>query len=145
MRMSFLNPAVESELRNLLGRFDCQAGSVHVLSGEQLFLVAAVGIPGQVLQMISVVPVGKGMAGLAAERKETVQVCNLQADDSGVVQPGAKATGMEGSIALPMWMKIEGKKEVKGVLGVAKTVAHQYSDAEIQNLLKEASLLAEKL
>lgn len=140
--MSFLNPAVEAELKGILDRFACQAGSVHVRSGAQLFLVAAIGLPKQVLQMISVVAVGKGMAGLAAERGEAVQVCNLQTDDSGVARPGARATGMEGAIAVPMWGQAGKKRELKGVLGVAKKDAYEFSLKEILALQEAGKMLA---
>lgn len=143
--MSFLNSTVEAGLQDILDRFACQAGSVHVLSGGQLFLSAAIGIPKQVLQMISVVPVGKGMAGLAAERGEAVQVCNLQTDGSGVARPGAKATEMEGAIAVPMWTGEKGRKEMKGVLGVWKQAPYEFSAKEIAKLEKAGTQLAAKL
>ena len=67
-----------------------------------LHLKAQRGLPPPVLDKVQVIPVGKGMAGIAAERREPVQVCNLQTDDSGVARPGAKMTQMEGSLAAPM-------------------------------------------
>ena len=36
-----------------------------------------------------------------AERAEPVTACNLQTDTSGDVRPGARATGLQGSICVP--------------------------------------------
>jgi signal transduction protein with GAF and PtsI domain len=77
------------------------------------------------------------MAGLAAERGEPVQVCNLQTDTSGVAKPGAKETGMEGSIALPI--RFEGR--MLGVLGVAKPTIYEFKKEEIALLMDLAEVI----
>jgi L-methionine (R)-S-oxide reductase len=118
--------------------FDCPVATIHVLGDDGLLhLAAQQGLPPPVLDKVQVIPIGKGMAGIAAERKEAVQVCNLQADDSGVVRPGAKLTQMQGSIAAPML--VDG--EVRGVLGVAKPSAYEFSAAETTLLLALAATL----
>ena len=98
-----------------------------------LDLLAQRGIPESILPMVSKIPVSKGMAGLAAERREPVQVCNLQTDDSGDVRPGTKDTKMEGSVAAPMF---DPAGELRGTLGVAKPVAYDFTDEEMA-LLEE--------
>ena len=67
-----------------------------------------------------------------------MQVCNLQTDQSGVVRPGAKMTQMEGSLAVPM---LDGGA-LRGVLGIAKPVAYEFTAAETQLLLDVAALAA---
>jgi len=130
-------------LAALTGHFDCPVGTVHLLDDEDgmLHLKAQRGIPPPVLEKVQVIPVGKGMAGIAAERRAPVQVCNLQTDDSGVARAGAKMTQMEGSIAAPMLT--DGK--VRGTLGVAKPSAYDFSDDEAQLLMKVGALLAGSL
>jgi L-methionine (R)-S-oxide reductase len=123
-----------------LQHFDCQAGTVHLLREGALKLTAYLGIPPHVAQIFETVPIGKGIAGLAAERREPITICNLQTDSSGQARPGAKATGMEGSIAVPM---LAGG-ELRGVLGIAKASAYDWSDAETQLLLQIAARLGEK-
>jgi putative methionine-R-sulfoxide reductase with GAF domain len=91
-----------------------------------LRLLAQRGIPDTIRDRVEVIPIGKGMAGLAAERRQPVQVCNLQTDTSGVAKPGARETRMEGAIAVPMLAA----GTVCGVLGVAKPVVHEFSAAE---------------
>lgn len=112
----------------VLREMDCPLGSIHLLgdSGE-LELTVHRGLPAIVVDKVRLVPIGKGMAGIAAQRKEPVQVCNLQTDTSGVVRPGAKETKMEGAIACPM---LQGSK-VLGVLGVAKPVAYEFTAQEV--------------
>ncbi|MEZ5966200.1 MAG: GAF domain-containing protein [Planctomycetota bacterium] len=126
-------------LERTLEHFDCPLGTIHVLgaSGE-LELVAQRGLPDAVVAKVTRVPIGRGMAGIAAERKEPVQVCNLQSDDSGVVRPGAKLTQMEGSIACPMLLD----GDVRGVLGVAKPVPYEFTKVETDLLKTVGATLA---
>ena len=145
-----MNPDLESALasgapadvlRATLDRFQCQAGTVHLLKGEALALVAHVNIPPPIVQIVQTVPIGKGIAGLAAERREPVSLCNLQTDTSGQALPAAKTTGMEGSLAVPM---LRGA-ELRGVLGIAKAQAHDWSDTEKAEVLAVAARLATRV
>ncbi len=90
---------------------------------------------------IQKIPIGKGLAGLAAERRQPVQVCNLQTDASGAARPGAKETGMEGCIALP----ILSGDQVVGVLGVAKPTAYDFNETEIALLMKIGGVIGKYL
>lgn len=132
------------DLQSLLARvadaFACQAGTIHLLRGNLLHLAAHRGIPPEVLEQIGVVPVGKGMAGLAVQRREPVQVCDLQTDASGVARPGAKATPVSGSLVVPMMTDDGG--EVRGALGVARAEAHAWTPEECAALLRAGALLA---
>jgi putative methionine-R-sulfoxide reductase with GAF domain len=124
-----------------LARFDCQTGTVHLMRDGALRLAAHVNIPPPLLPIIDTVPIGKGIAGLAAERREAVSLCNLQTDTSGQARPAAKQTGMEGSVAVPMLAGAE----LRGVLGIAKAGAHDWTDAEKAELSALANALAERL
>ena len=124
-----------------LDHFGCQAGTVHVLRDGVLKLAASKNIPPPVAQIVETVPIGKGIAGLAAQRLEPVTICNLQTDTSGQARPGAKATGMEGSIAVPMLA--DGK--LRGVFGIAKADAYDWPAAETDLLRQVADALARRL
>src|SRR5881394_3201627 len=91
-------------LDEIMGHFSAVAGTIHLLVQGETVMTLAVhrGLPPQIIERVQRVPIGKGMAGLAAERREPVQVCNLQTDESGVAKPAAKETGVAGSIAVPM-------------------------------------------
>ena len=132
---------MKEKLAAILKEFSADSGTVHLMGSDgQLYLVAAIGIPDAVVEKVGVVPVGKGMAGLAAERREPVNLCNLQTDTSGDARPGAKATGLQGSIALPILMG----GRVAGVLGVANQSERVFSDEDIERLMAAApGLLAE--
>jgi len=122
-----------------LAHFGCQAGTVHLLRDGVLKLVAYHGIPPHIAEIAATVPIGKGIAGLAAERREPVTICNLQTDTSGQARPAARSTGMEGSLAVPMLVA----GELRGVLGIAKATAHDWT-ADEQNLaLQIAARLGE--
>ena len=127
-------------LELVLGHFNCVTGTIHRLDPKSglLVLVAQRGIPEVIMDKVSRIPIGKGMAGIAAERKEPVQVCNLQTDASGVAKPGAKETRMEGSVAVPMLVE---KTVLRGVLGVAKPVAYEFTAAELELLTQIGELI----
>ena len=135
----------DDEFRTILGEFieefDCVAGTLHRAEGERLHLAASVGMPESVLENIETIPFGKGMAGRAAERREPVEVSNLQTDDSGVAKPRARDTGMEGSIAAPV---IGSDDTIQGVIGVAKPEAYEFTDDERGALLAAGERVADR-
>ena len=135
-------PPWSGVLDRLLAHFECPVGTIHRLEpdGVTLRLTAQRGLPPPVLEKVQSIPVGKGMAGIAAERRAPVQVCNLQTDESGVVRPGAKLTRMEGSIAAPM---LRGDR-LHGVLGVAKPHPYEFTEAESSLLLAVGRALARR-
>ncbi len=127
-------------LARILVLMKADSGTIHLMGQDgQLHLkCASAGSPEPVLGIILVVPVGKGMAGLAAERGEPVSICNIQTDQSGDARPGARATGLEGAIALPMWSGAR----VAGVLGVANRAARTFTSEETEQLLAIGRTLA---
>ena len=129
-------------LCEILQQFDCTSGTIHRAEEGVLTLVAHEGIPEPVLAKIETVPVGKGMAGLAAERREPVQVCNLQTDDSGVAEPGARETMMEGSIATPVFGPDD---TLEGVIGIAKPEPYEFTPAERDRLLRAGTRIVQYL
>jgi L-methionine (R)-S-oxide reductase len=132
---------LQTALEFVLEQLGCMAGTIHSFEAKSsmLCLRARRNIPDALLPRIQQIPIGKGMAGLAAERGEPVQVCNLQTDTSGVAKPGAKETGMEGSIALPI--RFEGR--MLGVLGVAKPTIYEFKKEEIALLMDLAEVIGE--
>ncbi len=129
-----LPDACDQVLGMTVRHFGADSGTLHLL-GEDGWLhlrAATPGIPPPVLQVIQRIPVGKGMAGLAVERAEPVTACNLQTDTSGDVRPGARATGMEGAIVVPV---LAGDRAV-GALGIANRRERTFS-------LEETRLLTE--
>lgn len=129
----------EQALQQILTYFGCQAGTWHVLKEGALHLAASCHIPPPVVALVQTVPIGKGIAGLAAERLEPVSLCNLQTDTSGQARPAAKGTGMEGSLAVPA---LDGAGQLFGVLGIAKAQAHDWTDAEKAAVTAAAAVLA---
>jgi putative methionine-R-sulfoxide reductase with GAF domain len=125
--------------------FDCVTGTIHKTDAQTglLKLIAHQGIPPQALPMllpkIENIPFGKGIAGCAAERKEAVQLCNLQEDLGGVAKPDARKTNVQGALAVPIF-GAEGK--VIGVLGVGKMQPYDFSQAEIDDLASVAQAMS---
>jgi signal transduction protein with GAF and PtsI domain len=136
--------AVDGGLQRVLewtiAELGAESGSVHLLEADGvLHLHAASGLPQVVLDIVRLVPVGKGMAGLAVERAQPVTACNIQSDASGDVRPGARATGMEGAIVVPV---LDGAGKAVGSLGVANRRERTFTADETALLLEVGRRLA---
>jgi putative methionine-R-sulfoxide reductase with GAF domain len=107
-----------------------------------LTVVAHRGVPPPVLEKTRIIPYGKGMAGICAERGEIVEVCNLQAEDSGVARPSARETGAAGAIVVPIVGEDGG---LEGTLGVGRPNASAYSPEERALLTSCARALSGRL
>ncbi|WP_437734561.1 GAF domain-containing protein [Sorangium sp. So ce1335] len=114
------------------------AGTVHLVEGDALALAAAVNIPDKVQEITRRVPRGKGMAGLAWERGEPVQTCNLQTDTSGDVRPGARAVAAQAAVALPVRDAATG---VRAVVGIAFAGERELGEEELARLAEAAGAL----
>lgn len=131
--------AFDRALALVLAHFRAESGTIHVLVDGHLHLRAhSAGMPPPVLELIRVIPVGKGMAGLAVERRAPVTACNLQTDKSGDVRPGARATGLAGSLVVPMLREAE----PVGALGIANRSERTFSEAEVTLLLAAGRVLS---
>ncbi len=141
-------PDWHAVLVKILENFACVTGTLHRTdpSTGLLMLVTQHGIPPQVLPMllpkIDNIPFGKGIAGCAAQRKEAVQLCNLQEDLGGVAKPDAQKTNVQGALAVPIVGR-DGK--VIGVLGIGKMQPYEFNDSEVSDLNKVAALISPEL
>jgi hypothetical protein len=129
---------LERWLQNFLNQQNGAAGTVHLLENGGLRLASAVNIPAAVQQTVSWVPSGKGMAGLALERRQPIQTCNLKEDNSGNVRPGAKAVDAQAAVALPI---SDGSDGVRAVVGIAFAKEHEFTPDELEELTVAASTL----
>jgi len=130
----------DDALSRILKHFGAESGTIHLLGEDGLLHLkaASTGMPQFVLDTIRTIPIGKGMAGLAVERKEPVTACNIQTDSSGDVRPGAKSTGLQGSIVVPILRD----GVAVGALGIANRQERTFTEAETDLLLKAGRLLA---
>jgi L-methionine (R)-S-oxide reductase len=130
----------DDALARVLAHFGADSGTIHLLHDDGVLHLAAAsaGIPPVVLNTVRRVPVGKGMAGLAVERRLPVNACNIQTDVSGDVRSGAKATGLQGSIVIPI---LRGDAAV-GALGIANHREREFTDDEIASLMEVGKALA---
>ena len=134
---------LEKILCDTLAKFNSETGTIHKLHAptQLLRLVVQVGLPPQLLNMVSIIPVGKGIAGECAQKNRPVTICNLQTDTSGVAQPGAKQSGVGGAVCVP----IRNGDNIIGTLGVGTKREHEYSAAEINSLQDIANSLTAQL
>jgi GAF domain-containing protein len=127
-------------LASILAKLEADSGTIHLLGDDgALHLTAASdSIPPAVLDSVRHVPVGKGMAGLAVQRRQPVNACNIQTDASGDVRPGARATGLQGSVVVPIMRS----NAAIGALGVATRRERTFTTDEEQFLLELGQVLA---
>ncbi len=130
-------------LDSVVAAFDCTTGTLHRLdpADNHLKLVASRRIPEAIMPMVRSIPVGKGIAGAAAERRAPVEICNLQTDTGGVAKPAAKQTQVQGSLAVPV---LDGDR-LCGTLGIGKMVPYDFTDEEKSRLMKLAADVARNL
>ncbi len=130
-------------LESVVNSFGCVTGTLHRFDAADnlLELVAAQRIPEALIPVIQSIPLGKGIAGVAAQRREAVEMCNLQTDTSGVAKPGAKQTMVQGSLAVPV---MDGDR-LCGTLGIGKVVPYDFTDEEKARLMRIATDVAARL
>ena len=138
------NGDIEERLAQILaeitGYFQASTCTFHRVTKENsmLELIAQVGLPPHVAEIAATIPFGKGMAGICAERREPVTMCNLQTDDTGVARPTARDTKVEGAVVVPL---VNEQGEAVATLGIGKDGEHDYSGDEIKILQQCASVL----
>jgi GAF domain-containing protein len=132
----------DDALALIVDHFRADSGTIHLLgAGGLLHLAAAsAGMPEAVTAVIRTIPVGKGMAGLAVERRAPVNSCNIQTDATGDVRPGARATAMAGAIVVPIFKD----DAVVGALGVANRAERTFTADEIAALMQAGRALGER-
>ena len=137
------SPDWQAALDACIAALSGSTGTLHRLdpADGMLKLLAQRGIPPQLMPVVQVIPVGKGIAGVAAERREPVELCNLQKDLGGVAKEGARQTNVQGSLAVPC---LHGD-ELRGTLGVGMMTPHNFSEDEKARLMALARELAAKL
>lgn len=123
--------------------FSCQTATLHRsnAAGTHLELVACHGIPEVLLEKISLIPFGKGIAGAAAELRQPIELCNLQNNLGEHARPDARLTQVAGSLAVPIIA--DDGHTVLGVVGIGKHTPYEFSEQEKADLLKKSSALRE--
>jgi GAF domain-containing protein len=124
--------ALENVLRETLRHFRSESGTIHVLDAEKplLHLATQIGLPPQLLDVVKTIPVGKGIAGQVAAQNKPVSICNLQTDSSGIAKPGAKQTGLGGSVCVP----IRTDDKLTGTFGIGTVRPYEYTVDETREL-----------
>jgi GAF domain-containing protein len=135
--------AYKTVLNLILAQFQSETGTIHQLDREKqmLHLVAESGLPPTLLEVVTTIPVGKGIAGQTALRGGPVTICNLQADTSGVARPGARQTGVGGALCVPL---LRGQSVV-GTIGIGTLRQYEYTVDQTRALEEIGRLIGERL
>jgi hypothetical protein len=114
------------------------AGTVHTRTGDVLTLSASLNIPPPVIDKTQIIPKGKGMAGLAWSRDQIVSTCDLKTDQTGDVQPGARAVNAQAAAAIPVY---DASGALRAVVGIAFMGERDFSAAELASFAQAAESL----
>jgi putative methionine-R-sulfoxide reductase with GAF domain len=135
--------ALEKTLRETLAKFNSETATIHRLHEptQLLRLIAQVGLPPQLLDMVTIIPVGKGIAGQVVAQNKPVSICNLQTDSSDVAKPGAKQTGVGGALCVP----IRHNEKIVGTLGIGTVRQYEYTPEETRALEDIGRLIGRSL
>ena len=134
---------LQAAVEEIAGEFEALSCTFHRAIEDHSFLelIAQTGLPPHIAELAVRIPFGKGMAGICAERREPVTMCNLQTDDSGVARPAARDTKVEGAVVVPLL--IDG--EVAATIGIGKSSEYDYSEGELDALEQCAAALMSSL
>ncbi|MFP6633939.1 MAG: GAF domain-containing protein [Planctomycetota bacterium] len=134
---------LQAAVEEIAGEFEALSCTFHRAIEDHSFLelIAQTGLPPHIAELAIRIPFGKGMAGICAERREPVTMCNLQTDDSGVARPAARETKVEGAVVVPLL--IDG--EVAATIGIGKSSEYDYSEGELDALEQCAAALMSSL
>jgi L-methionine (R)-S-oxide reductase len=127
---------VQAWLDAFLARHGAVAGSVHRARGADLELVAHRNLPPAVVETVRHVVRGKGMAGKAQVERAPFQTCDLKADPSDAVRPGARTVDGRSAVALPV---LDGRGETCAVVGVAFAREGTLAPDLVRTLLADAA------
>ena len=132
---------LQGAVEEIRAGFEAQTCTLHEAEpgSRRLRLRAHLGLPENVIARVRTIEFGKGMAGICAERREPVTVCNLQTDNSGVARPAARETRVSGAVVVPILRD----GEVIGTLGVGRSRDHDYTQEEIDHLKGCGEMLLE--
>ncbi|MBD9701415.1 GAF domain-containing protein [Streptomyces sp. ID01-12c] len=148
-------PDVDAWLAEFVARNGGFAGSVHlaepsepsepaepavpaVPAGEgEIVLVASYNLPVSVRNGTAVIPIGKGMAGTAAQRREPVAVSDFQTDTTGVAVRAGRAAGAMGSLTLPVFGPAD--DTLVAVVGIGFTERRDFTPEETAKYAEDAA------
>jgi hypothetical protein len=136
--LAFWGVSCEIWLQQFVAAHGGVAGTVHRRTGNVLTLAASLNIPPPVIQKTRVIPKGKGMAGLAWSRNQIVSTCDLAADQTGDVQPGAKAVNAKAAAAIPVR---DASGDLRAVVGIAFMAERDFSADELAVFERAAASL----
>ena len=133
-RGSNRDAGLQQVLHLVLAEFQSETGTIHRLDPErqQLHLLAQIGLPPALMEVVRQIPVGKGIAGQTVARGGPVSICNLQTDSSGTARPGARQTGVGGALCVPL----RAGETIVGTLGVGTIRQYEYT-ADQARLLED--------
>jgi L-methionine (R)-S-oxide reductase len=126
--------ALKQALGLVLANFCSETGTIHLLDPQErvLHLAAEIGLPPALLDVVRLIPVGKGIAGQTVARGGPVSICNLQKDKSGVARPGARQTGVGGALCVPL----RHGEVIVGTIGIGTLREYEFTPEETRALEK---------
>jgi L-methionine (R)-S-oxide reductase len=133
---------LDDALQLVLEHMGCEIGTLHVIEADgKLHLRAhSKAVPSDLLEASRIIPIGKGIAGLAAQNKHAMSMADLFVDSQPRL-PDLLDAEPAGAICVPMFKGAD----VVGTLGVATQHARTFTRDEEELLTKAAGVIADRL
>ncbi|MFE7836554.1 hypothetical protein ACFU53_10995 [Streptomyces sp. NPDC057474] len=134
-------PEAEAWLAEFVVRHGGFVGSVHLSEPAEegeIVLVAAHNLPPAVVNGAAVVVIGKGMAGVTAERRAPIGITDLQTDTSGVARLPARASQAKGSVTLPVFAP-DDPARLLAVIGLGFAERREFTAEETAKYTEDAT------
>jgi len=134
---------LDQALKTVIAHFKCEIGTIHKIESDgKLHLRAhTAGIPDPILEASKVIPLGKGIAGRAAQNKKPTNMKSLQADTDPRIPIAAKADDTIGAVCVPL---LDGDKVV-GTIGIAVKGERAFSPGEEELLTSAGRVIAQQM
>jgi L-methionine (R)-S-oxide reductase len=137
-------PTVAAWLSDFVERHGGFMGSVHLTEPAaegEMVLVAAHNLSVGIQNGAAIAEVGKGMAGVTAERREPLAFPDLKADRSDIPHPEDRSSGSRGSVIVPV-LSSDGSSLV-AVVGLGFPEPRDFGEAEIATYTSDAERVRE--
>jgi L-methionine (R)-S-oxide reductase len=132
-------PEVTAWLAGFVERHGGLMGSVHLTEPAaegEMVLVAGYNLSVSIQNGAAIAEVGKGMAGVCAQRRAPVAFADLKTDTSDIPHPEDRDSGSRGSLILPILSA--DRSSLIAVVGIGFAMPREFTEAGISAYAADA-------
>jgi L-methionine (R)-S-oxide reductase len=133
-------PDVTAWLSGFVERHGGLMGSVHLTEPAaegEMVLVAAHNLSVSIQNGAAIAEIGKGMAGVTAQRRAPLTFADLKTDTSDIPHPQDRDSGSRGSIIVPI-LAADRDNEIAAVVGLGFPTPREFSEPDVKAYVADA-------